>query len=60
MAAGWINLIVLIAALLIFASAVSIFSIAAKRRGGREKALSVRPSKAHYRKATPETGDMLP
>ncbi len=59
MSAGWVNLIVLIAVVLIVASAATIFYAAATRRGGRKKPGLAKPSKAHYRKVHPKTGDLM-
>ncbi|MBX3567086.1 MAG: hypothetical protein KF914_03455 [Rhizobiaceae bacterium] len=59
MSAGWVNLIVLIAVPLIVAGAAAIFYAAATRRGGRRKPGLAKPSKAHYRKVNPKTGDLF-
>jgi flagellar basal body-associated protein FliL len=59
MPAGWVNLIVLIAILLIVGSAATIFYVAATRHGGRKKPGLAKPSKAHYRQVNPKTGDMF-
>lgn len=59
MSAGWVNLIALIAIPLIVASAVTIFYVAATRRGGRKKPGLAKPSKAHYRQVNPKTGDLF-
>lgn len=59
MSAGWVNLVVLGAILLIVATAIAIFYVAATRRGGRRKPGLAKPSKAHYRKVNPKTGDLF-
>jgi hypothetical protein len=59
MSAGWVNLVVLIAVLLIVTCAATIFYVAAARRGGRKKPGLARPSKSHYRKVNPKTGDLF-
>jgi len=59
MSAGWMNLMVLAAIVLIVASTITIFYMAATRRGGRKKAGLARPSKAHYRRVNPKTGDLF-
>ncbi len=60
MSAGWVNLIVLAAIPLIVATAIAIFVVAATRRGGRKGKGLAKPSKAHYRKVNPKTGDLFP
>lgn len=59
MSAGWVNLIVLVAIPLIVAGAATVSYIAATRRGGRRKPGLAKPSKAHYRKVNPKTGDLF-
>lgn len=56
---GWVNLIVLVALVLIPSGAVAIFAVAATRRGGRKKTGLAKPSRTHYRKVNPKTGDMF-
>lgn len=59
MTAGWVNFMVLVSILLISAGAIAIFYIAATRRGGRKKTGLAKPSRAHYRRVNPKTGDMF-
>ncbi len=59
MSAGWINLFVTIAILLIVASATAIIYVAATRRGGKRKAGLAKPPKAHHQRVNPKTGDLF-
>lgn len=59
MSAGWVNLIVLIAIVLIVTGFVAIRIFAATRPAGRKKPGSAKPSKAHYRQVNPKTGSMF-
>ena len=59
MSAGWINLIVLIAIVLIVAGFVAIRFFVATRPAGRKKPGLAKPSKAHYRQVNPKTGSMF-
>lgn len=59
MSAGWVNLFVLVAVVLIVAIVIAIFYIAATRRGGRKMRGLAKPGKAHYRTVNPKTGDLF-
>ncbi|MCO5145814.1 MAG: hypothetical protein M9895_06495 [Aquamicrobium sp.] len=59
MSAGWVNLIVLVAIVMILAGIGAVFFLAATRRGGRRKAGLAKPSRAHYRRVNPKTGDLF-
>lgn len=59
MSAGWVNLIVLIAIVLIVTGFVAIRIFAATRPAGRKKPGLAKPSKAHYRQINPKTGSMF-
>ncbi len=59
MSAGWVNLIVLVAIVLIVTGFVAIFIFAATRSAGQKKPGLAKPSKAHYRQVNPKTGSMF-
>lgn len=59
MPAGWINLIVILAIVVIVTAICAVFYYAATRKGGRPKPGLAKPSKAHYRKVNPKTGDLF-
>jgi hypothetical protein len=58
MTAGWVNLIVLVAIMLIITGFLAIFVFAATRPAGRKKPGSAKPSKVHFRQVNPKTGSM--
>lgn len=60
MTAGWINLVVLVAMLSIVSMIGFVFYRAATRRGGKRKPGMAKPSRAHYRKVNPKTGELFP
>lgn len=59
MSAEWVNAIALAAIVLIVASTVAIFFVAATRRDGRKKSGLAKPSKSHYRQVNPKTGSLF-
>jgi hypothetical protein len=59
MSAGWVNLIVLVAIVLIVAGFVAIRVIVATRTGGRRKPGLAKPPKTHHRRVNPKTGDLF-
>ena len=59
MSAGWVNLIVLVAIVLIVTGFVAIRIFVATRPTGQKKSGPAKPSKAHYRQVNPKTGSMF-
>ncbi|MEX4010323.1 hypothetical protein [Neoaquamicrobium sediminum] len=59
MSAGWVNLIVLVAIVLIVTGFVAIHIFVATRPTGQKKPGLAKPSKAHYRNVNPKTGTMF-
>jgi hypothetical protein len=60
MSAGWVNLIVLVAIVLIVAGFVAIRVFVATRPPGRKKPGLAKPSSEHYRQVNPKTGGLFP
>ena len=56
MSAGWVNLIVLVAIVLIVTGFVAIRVFVATRPPGRKKPGLAKPSSEHYRQVNPKTG----
>lgn len=59
MSAGWIDLIVIAAIVLIVAGVAAVFRMRASRRGGRKRPGLAKPPEAHYRRVNPKTGDLF-
>lgn len=60
MSTGWINLLVLVAAVAVIAGAIAITWFAATRPAGRKAPGTANPSRASRRKVNPKTGDLFP
>ena len=60
MSAGWVNLIVLVAIVLIVTGFVAIRVFVATRPPGRKKPGLAKPSSEHYRHVNPKTGGLFP
>jgi hypothetical protein len=58
MSAGWVNTTVLAGIVLIVVGFLFI-RIAARRRDGHRKPRLAKPSRAHYRKVNPKSGDLF-
>jgi hypothetical protein len=60
MSQGWVNWLVIISILLIVAGAITIFWLAATRRGGKRlKGRVAKPGRSAYRQVNPKTGDLF-
>lgn len=60
MSAGYVNLVVLVAVLVIIGGAFAIFRSAATRPAGCRAPRLAKPSKTAQRKVNPKTGDLFP